>query len=61
MAIIAGVLLTLAGLIRYQRTRAQLDLGRFEPAGFIIDLVAMLTVVFGVMLAAYLIYTGLRL
>ena len=33
VAIVAGVVLTVAGLIRYRRVRAQLESGRFEPAG----------------------------
>jgi uncharacterized membrane protein YidH (DUF202 family) len=45
-----------AGLARYRRTRSQLDEGKFEPAGFIVDLVAILTVLFGMVLAGYLIY-----
>jgi len=45
-----------AGLARYRRTRAQLDEGKFEPAGFVVDLVAILTVLFGLALAGYLIY-----
>ena len=45
-----------AGLLRYRRTRAQLDEGKFEPAGFVVDLVAILTVLFGLVLAGYLIY-----
>ena len=60
-AMVAGVLLTLAGLARYRRTRALLDAGHFEPAGFIVDLVGILTAVFGLALAAYLIYIELRL
>jgi len=43
-------------LARYRRTRAQLDEGKFEPAGFIVDLVTILTVLFGLALAGYLIY-----
>jgi len=61
MAIIAGVLLTLAGLLRYRRTRVQLESGGFEPAGSIIDLVGILATLFGVALAGYLVYIGLRL
>ncbi len=61
IAIVGGVLLTLAGLLRYRRTRAQLELGRFQPAGFVVDLVGILVAVFGLALAAYLIYIGLRL
>ncbi len=55
--IIAGVALVVAGLLRYRKTRAQLDAGTFEPAGFVLDLITMLTVVFGLALAGYLIYT----
>jgi len=61
ISIIAGVLLTLAGLVRFHRTRAQLESGEFEPAGFVIDLVGILTAVFGLVLAGYLIYIELRL
>jgi len=61
IAILAGVLLTLAGWARYRRTRAQLESGRFEPAGFVVDLVGILTALFGLALAGYLVYIGLRL
>jgi putative membrane protein len=44
-------------LMRYRKTRAQLDAGTFEPAGFVVDLITILTVVFGLVLAGYLIYT----
>jgi uncharacterized membrane protein YidH (DUF202 family) len=56
IAIAAGVVLTLAGLLRYRRTRTQLDAGEFEPAGFLVDLVAILVALFGLALAGYLIY-----
>jgi len=56
-AIVAGVALVVAGLMRYRKTRAQLDSGTFEPAGFVVDLITILTVLFGLALAAYLIYT----
>ncbi len=52
----AGVLLVIAGLLRYRKTRAQLDAGTFEPARFVVDLITILTVVFGLVLAGYLIY-----
>jgi putative membrane protein len=55
-AILAGVALV-AGLVRYRKTRVQLDSGTFEPAGFVLDLITILTVLFGMMLAGYLIYT----
>jgi putative membrane protein len=56
-SIVAGVVLVFAGLLRYRKTRAQLDSDNFEPAGFIVDLVTIVTVIFGLMLAGYLIYT----
>jgi putative membrane protein len=55
-SILAGVAMVVAGLVRYRKTRAQLDQGKFEPAGFIVDLVTILTVLFGLALAGYLIY-----
>jgi len=55
-SIVAGVVLVIAGLLRYRRTRTMLDSGKFEPAGFVLDLVTILTVLFGVVLAGYLIY-----
>jgi putative membrane protein len=55
--IVAGVVLVVAGLARYRKTRAQLDAGTFEPAGFVLDLITILTVLFGLALAGYLIYT----
>jgi putative membrane protein len=55
-AILAGVVMMVAGLARYRRTRTQLDDGKFEPAGLVVDLVAILTVLFGLALAGYLIY-----
>jgi putative membrane protein len=61
IAIVAGVLLTLAGLLRYRRTRAQLEYGKFEPAGFVVDLVGILVAFFGLALAFYLVYIELRL
>lgn len=55
-SIILGVLLVVGGLFRYRKTRERLDQGTFEPAGFVLDLVTALTVLFGLVLAGYLIY-----
>ncbi|MGC2474599.1 MAG: DUF202 domain-containing protein [Candidatus Sulfotelmatobacter sp.] len=55
-SIVLGVVLVVAGLVRYRKTRQRLDEGTFEPAGFVLDLVTILTVLFGLVLAAYLIY-----
>ena len=52
-----GVALVIAGLVRYRKTRTQLDAGTFEPAGFVLDLITILIVVFGLVLSGYLIYT----
>jgi uncharacterized membrane protein YidH (DUF202 family) len=56
-AIFAGLGLVVAGLVRYRKTRAQLDSGTFEPAGFMLDFITALTLLFGLALAGYLIYT----
>jgi len=56
VSILAGVAMVVAGLVRYRKTRTLLDEGKFEPAGFIVDLVTILTVLFGLVLAGYLIY-----
>lgn len=56
VAIVSGVLLVIAGLVRYRKTRMQLETESFEPAGFVLDLVTILTVLFGVALAIYLVY-----
>jgi putative membrane protein len=55
-SIVLGVLLVVAGLFRYRKTRDRLEQGKFEPAGFVLDLVTVLTVLFGLVLAGYLIY-----
>lgn len=55
-AMLGGVVMVVAGLMRYRRTRTQLDEGRFEPAGFVMDLVTILVVLFGMALTGYLIY-----
>src|ERR1700677_3483274 len=55
-SILAGVGMVVAGLLRYRKTRSQIDMGQFEPAGFIVDLVTILTVLFGLALAGYLFF-----
>jgi putative membrane protein len=56
LAIVAGVILTIGGLIRYRLVRTQLNSSSFEAAGFIVDLVAVVTALFGLALAGYLVY-----
>jgi putative membrane protein len=60
VAIIAGVVICLAGLIRYRKTREQIESGNFEPAGFIIGSVGILTALFGLGLGGYLVYIALH-
>ena len=60
IAILGGVSLTLAGLLRYRRTREQLESGKFEPAGFLVDLVGILVALFGLALASYLVFIQLQ-
>lgn len=59
ISILGGVLLILAGLARYRKTRIQIDTDSFEPAGFVVDIVSYLLGMFGLALAAYLIYIEL--
>jgi len=56
ISIVLGVVLVIAGLLRYRKTRERLESGSFQPAGFVLDLVTILTVLFGMALAVYLIY-----
>jgi putative membrane protein len=53
---VGGVLLILAGLARYKTAKVQIDSDSFEPAGFVIDLVAYFLGFFGLVLAGYLAY-----
>lgn len=59
ISIIGGVLLIAAGLVRYRKARVQIDSNTFEPAGFVIDVVAFLLGLFGLSLAGYLVYIEL--
>lgn len=55
-SIVLGVVLVIAGLVRYRKNRVQLDEGGFQPAGLLLDLVTLFTVLFGLALVAYLTY-----
>lgn len=56
LSIGTGTALVFAGFNRYRRNRAQIEAGTFRPAGYIIDLVTIITMALGLALAAYLIY-----
>jgi hypothetical protein len=45
----------------YHRTSHQLEFGLFEPAGFLVDLIGILTALLGLALAGYLVYIELSL
>lgn len=55
LSIAAGVMMVGAGLLRYRKVRAHLDQGKFEPAGSVIDFLAILSAIFAVILAGYLV------
>jgi putative membrane protein len=61
VAMCTGVILVLVGWMRYRRTRALIESGRFEPAGFVIDFVGVLIALTGLALAAYLILVQYQL
>jgi putative membrane protein len=56
IAILAGIVLTIGGLVRYRMVRSQLAHGRFEAASLIVDLLAVVTALFGLALGGYLLY-----
>ena len=56
---VGGVLLIMAGLGRYRKTKLQLETNSFEPAGFVIDIVSYLLGLFGLVLAGYLAYIAI--
>jgi putative membrane protein len=53
-----GIFMSVISCIRYQRTRAMLDAGDFRPAGRVITALSVVAAAFGLILAAYLIYTS---
>jgi putative membrane protein len=53
---VGGVGLILIGLARYKQALVQIDSDTFEPAGFVIDMVAYVLGIFGLVLAGYLAY-----
>jgi inner membrane protein YidH len=57
LSIVAGVALTFAGLLRYRKTREQIDTGTFQPSVFLIDMVMLVVAVLGLAMAGYLVYT----
>jgi putative membrane protein len=58
--IIAGVLVFAAGLAQYHRTRDQIEAGRFQAKGRLIDIVGLVAALFGLFFAGYLILIELQ-
>jgi inner membrane protein YidH len=58
--IIAGVLVVATGLAQYHRTRNQIEAGTFQASGRVIDIVGLVAVLFGLLLAGYLILIDLQ-
>jgi putative membrane protein len=56
---VGGVLLIVAGLARYRKTKVQIDSDTFEPAGLVIDIVSYVLGLFGLVLAGYLAYIAI--
>ena len=54
ISIVAGVVMVLMGLMRYRTTKTQLESGTFQPAGFAIDVIAVVATLLGAALAGYL-------
>jgi putative membrane protein len=56
VTIVTGIFPVFVASKRHRRARAQLEAGKFEPAGPPIDVVAFITVGLGFALCAYLVY-----
>ena len=53
-----GIFMALAAWFRYQATMKRLEAGDFKPAKAIVTVLAVVAALFGIILAAYLIYTA---
>ena len=53
-----GIFMALVSLIRYRTTMNRLDADQFQPADTIITVLGVIAALFGIILAAYLIYTA---
>jgi uncharacterized membrane protein YidH (DUF202 family) len=53
-----GIFIAIAAWFGYRNTMRRLETGDFRPAGPIVAVLAIVAVVFGTILAVYLIYTA---
>ena len=61
LSILAGMVMVGTGLARYHTTRNQLDRGNFQPAGWVVDLTALLAIFLSLALVGYLFLVQNRL
>ncbi len=55
---VMGVFMALVAMIRYRLTLRRLETNQFQPARGIIVFLGLLTAIFGLILAAYLVFTA---
>ena len=53
-----GIFMAFFSLIRYRTTMKRLNADEFQPADAIVTVLAVIAVLFGTILAAYLVYTA---
>ena len=53
-----GILMAFISLNRYQTTRKMLDANDFKPANAVITAIALISALFGIVLAVYLVFTA---
>jgi putative membrane protein len=58
--VISGVLVFATGLAQYRRTRNQIEAGRFQAQGRLMDIVGIVAILFGLLLAGYLVLLDLH-
>lgn len=55
---LVGIILSILSLVRYRNTMYQIENEQFEPSNIIILFVAMITAIFGAIMAIYLVLTS---
>ena len=53
-----GIFMALVSLVRYRTTMRRLNADEFQPAGAMVTVLGIVAALFGIILAAYLIYTA---
>ena len=55
---VMGIFMAVVSSVRYRTTMRRLETGQFQPAGAIVYALGAVAAIFGIILAAYLIYTS---